>query len=417
MIILSIIHGLTKLTHPVLAGICAWLAGILLFKRVSRQQKYQVWIIFTIGLLGIIFSLSQNNQAVLSAAISINQAVLAMLASVGFLRLVTQPRLQKHETLPTGKSALLRTLYGVHLFGFFINMSVLVIMGDRLAAQQHTLSRQQAIILSRAFGMAVLWSPFFAAMAVVYLYIPHINFLLLMLMGFPLALCGLWLTGRALNGEAESESFTGYPMHFAALWIPSLLALCVVITHFLLPQVPVLTLITLLPLLLVFLVLSLRHGGRSAFQQFYTHITHGLPTMSGELLLFLAAGVMAAGISGVLQVLAIQLPLSQFGFIEASFLLIVILSIAFIGVHPLISITTLSPLFLPIPHDPNLLGMTFLIGWGLGVSGTPFSAMHLMMQGRFHLNTYTMTRWNIGFTLKMIGLSLFVLYSYDWING
>ncbi|ALG69398.2 hypothetical protein [Beggiatoa leptomitoformis] len=416
MICLSTIHGLTGFVSPLGAGICAWLAGILLFKRVSRQQKYQVWIILTIGFICMFFSLSQGKTAVLVAAVSINQAVLAMLAAVGFLRLVTQPRLHKHETLPTGKAALLRTLYGVHLFGFFINMSVLVIMGDRLAAHQTGLSRQQAIILSRAFAMAVLWSPFFAAMAVIYLYIPHINFLLLMAMGLPLALCGLWLTGHELVSEAESQHFVGYPMHFASLWVPSLLAVCVVLVHFLFPQLPVLTLITLLPIVLVVIVLSLQQGLPATFHQIFMHITHNLPTMSGELLLFLAAGVMAAGISSVLQITMIQLPLSHFGLLEATLLLFVILLIALIGVHPLISITTLSSLFLPIPHDPNLLGMTFLMGWGLGVSGTPFSAMHLMMQGRFHLSSYLITRWNIRFTLKMIALSLVVLYCYDLVS-
>ena len=81
------------------------------------------------------------------------------------------------------------------------------------------------------------------------------------------------------------------------IWIVSavLLATLVLTLHQLSPETPVLTLISSLAALLTLIVLFVRHAP-SALSRFVSHIREGLPRMSGELALFLAAGVLAAGI-------------------------------------------------------------------------------------------------------------------------
>ena len=79
-------------------------------------------------------------------------------------------------------------------------------------------------------------------------------------------------------------------MHFAALWIPALLAILVLIAHEILPRVPILSLISSLALAMTLGVLSVRYGA-AGWTRMIEHIRTGLPRMSGELVLFLAAGV------------------------------------------------------------------------------------------------------------------------------
>ena len=67
-------------------------------------------------------------------------------------------------------------------------------------------------------------------------------------------------------------------------------------------------------------ILLLRHASR-ALPEIGAHVREGLPRMSGELLLFLAAGVLAAGIGSAVQGAGWALGLEAFGATEASFLL------------------------------------------------------------------------------------------------
>ena len=60
-----------------------------------------------------------------------NQLIISMMAAVTLLRLLNTPFDETGKDLPTGKSAYLKSMLGVHLFGAVINISALVIMADR----------------------------------------------------------------------------------------------------------------------------------------------------------------------------------------------------------------------------------------------------------------------------------------------
>ena len=135
----------------------------------------------------------------------------------------------------------------IHLFGAAINLSAVVIIGDRLA-RQGTFGKRTAILISRGFSSAALWSTFFAGMAVVLTYSPGAELPILIAVGLPLAVAGLAYTyAEALVSDpSRLAAFSGYPIHFQSLWIPGLLAACVLLTHVFLPQWSVLTVISLL---------------------------------------------------------------------------------------------------------------------------------------------------------------------------
>ena len=76
------------------------------------MQRVQVLALFGIGLAGILSAVYLGGTAKLEKAVSTNQSLLAMLAAVSFLRLVTLPQSAADEMDPRGPGALRRTLLG-----------------------------------------------------------------------------------------------------------------------------------------------------------------------------------------------------------------------------------------------------------------------------------------------------------------
>jgi hypothetical protein len=410
-ILLSLAHGLPLGVPAAFAGAAFWLAGLLLAARVSDLQRTQTLIMLLVGASGLLYAWWRGGEMQLVRALVANQALLAMLAGVSFLRLISLPVAAADERDPRGAAALRRTLLGVHLFGSVINLSAVMILGDRQSRRQ-PMTPLQATTLSRGFALAAHWSPFFAAMGVALSNAPGAELLVLSLVGMPLAAFGLLLSAWQLSRRQGASGYIGYPMHFGALWIPALLATLVMLAHQLMPATAVLTLISALALLLTLVVLAIRELA-GALPPVIQHVQQGLPRMSGELWLFLAAGVLAAGIASTVQSTGWTLDLAGFGATQASLLLLLMVGLSVAGVHPVISIATAHGLLAPLAPDPNLMGITYLMTWAQGVAISPLSGMHLGMQGRFGVDSRGFLRWNGSFTLLMLAADVGVLHLYE----
>ena len=415
MVLLALVASLGWPILASLAGCFAWFAASRMFYRLLPLQRVQVLTMLFLGAAGLIFGqLYKSNVSWWLKALEGNQGLISMLLSVSFLRLIAISELTAKEKLPSGPSALWKMLLGVHAFGAVINFSAMIIMADRLAAKQ-SLTPLQALVITRGFTLAAHWSPFFASMGVVLISAPGASLWKLMPMGLVLAAVGLFIAGRLLIKQPEAELTHAYPMHWRSLTLPLLLALSVLTLHLLVEQVPVLTLVSLLALFFSLSVLFWRYR-LSAGRYLRQHIEHTLPTMSGETLLFLSAGVLAAGLGSALEAVNFSLQLDYFGPWQAWLLLVVMVGISALGVHPVISISTAGGLFSPWVSDPNLLGLVFLMTWALGVSLSPLSGTHLAMQGRYGLSSYAFTRWNLGYVGLLLLVQLVALHFYTWLN-
>ncbi len=414
VVILALLSSLGLSFLAPLAGVLAWVAALMLFHRLSGIQALQVAVLLGVGGAGLIWgALAGGDWQWWVRALEANQALLALLLAVSFLRLVASADLVVDEKLPKGRKALWRTLLGVHLFGAVINFSSLVIMADRMARNK-PLQPLQALVLTRGFMLAAHWSPFFAAMGVALINAPGASLWVLILVGLPVALIALFIAGVRLLSQPEAKELEGYPMHLDALLLPVLLAVSVMVLHFIWEDLPVLTLVSGLSLIFSLVLLRKRHG-KAARKRLKQHIEHTLPTMSGETLLFLSAGVLAAGLGAMVQAAEFQLSLNGFGPWHAWGLLVVMVFVSAIGVHPVISIATAGGLVAPWVSDPNMLAMVFLMGWALGVGVSPLSGTHLTMQGRYGISAFKFPRWNLGFVLVMLLVDLLVLQLYGFV--
>lgn len=416
MLILALIAALTHLIPSYIAGIPVWIAAALLIRQQQRNQLIQSGILFLVGLIGLSIGIFNGvDNRYLLKALEANQLVVAMLIAVSFLRIVATNSIRCNEQLPTGRKAILNTLFGGHLIAAVINISSVMIVGDRLSTRQ-PLTPLQGLTLLRSFSICAIWSPFFAAMGVILISAPGAQLGTLILYGLPTALIALLLSAWQIAQHPDAAHTPGYPMHFRALWMPLLLALLVMIAHQRWPDLPVMTLVTLISMLFVLSYLCISQT-TNGIQQLSNHIHEGLPKLGSEVTLFLAAAVMASGVAAFLTSMQITLAPSDFTAPEACLTLLALVGLALIGMHPVTSSVLAGSILMPSVSDPNLLGITLLLSWSIGVGVSPFSGVQLSLQSRYGISAMTLMKLNRYYSPSMLAIGFAVIWIYSRIAG
>jgi hypothetical protein len=395
-----------------ITGIIAWAACLLLLPRLPRHQLTMVLVLAGIGALGIAFGMARGRDDLISMALTQNVPLAGMLIAVSFLQLIAVRPDTNAEPLEQGRGALFKTMIGVHLFGAVINFSAVAIFADRLSARTK-LTMEQAMGLSQAFIVGATWSPFYGAMAAALTAAPEASLTKLILWGLPVAAAGIAVTWFTLTSKRHggAEHFVGYPLHLESLWVPAVLAISVLLLHEWQPQWPVLAIISAMAALVTLLTLLVRSGAQAG-EALLRHVHTRLPGMNGELTLFLAAGILSAGMNGTIDALDLGLPFAQFGAFEASIVLIVMNVCAWIGLHPIVLVSVLGPWLMPLQPDQTLLAMAFLMSWGVGLTACPMSNTMLGMAGRYGLPFGKLLGLNRRYSIKMTAACIAVIYIY-----
>ena len=412
MALLAVAASISSLISPIWSGLAGWSAALLLFRRLPRAMVYQISAMLLIGSGCILWAMLGRIPLDLTRAISANIHVIALIASVTFLRLISLPGNQAQVPLPSGKTALVKTAWGLHLFASVINLSAVMIFGNRME-QAAKINRLQAVLFSRAFCNGCYWSPFYVSIATALVYAPGSDFITLVLAGLPIALSGLLITTLQLVRDDDSEKTYGYPLRFEALLVPLLLSIAVILLNRLFPEFPVLTLITILSFLLALLALVICTPS-TAFRQIGAHIVSGLPDMYRELMLFLAAGVMSTGIAALLVSSEISLGITSVSPLIAGGFILAAMAFSLLGVHPIVTISIVGSLLSNTSYNVNLLGVAMMMMWGNSIVVSPFSGINLTLQGRFGISSFSIMRWNAGYALTMLIVSIMALYAYHY---
>jgi hypothetical protein len=388
------------------AGLAAWGAGVLLWPQLARAQKRQALFLAGAGVVAYGFALARGASPSLMGLLTQNTALLGMLAAVSFLRLLRPPEAGS-DGLPRGRAALWRTLVGVHVLGAVINLSAVFIMADRIGPDGKPRT-EQAAALVRAFLAAALWSPFFAATAVALTYAPGASPLGLAASGMALAAALLWLAGRDIERASGNRAadFVGYPMQAASLRIPAVLAALVATGHWLVPEWTALSVISLASLAVVCVAVLAERGPRGGGRALYCHVRDRLPGMSGELVLFLSAAVFASGLRALMDSGGLWLPFTAFGVTEAALVLAVMILLAALGIHAVITIAMASAWLAPLQPEPTLLALVFVQSWAIGLAAGPMSGIHLALQGRYGLSPARLARGNVRYCLQAYAVAV-----------
>lgn len=396
----------------IVSGILAWLAFILLFQTLKSKK---IIVILLISSLIAYFVCYVNDYKVdFFKVFTVNQYLLTLLIGVGFLRLVATPRKDKIQKLPKGKNSFIKTYLGVHLFGSVINLSSLLLVADKMY-KKAPLTNAQIILLTRSFASDAYWSPFFVAFAAAITYAPKLTTSIILVNGIVLAFLAFLITYYEVNKEKKFniDEFYGYPLSFDTLYLPILLAFLVLLTNHFYPQIKVIILISSFSILMTFFILPVKKGILETTKIFKFHIIDELPKMKSEISLFLVAGMFGITISSILVGLDLSFPFDVFDWKIASILLLVFIFLAFIGIHPIITIAIIGDFLSGVNH--TLLAVTFLMAWSTTVSTSPFSGLNLTIVARYNVNAKEIFMLNIVYAFKMYvicTICLFILSNY-----
>lgn len=396
----------------IVSGILAWLAFILLFQTLKSKK---IIVILLISSLIAYFVCYVNDYKVdFFKVFTVNQYLLTLLIGVGFLRLVATPRKDKIQKLPKGKNSFMKTYLGVHLFGSVINLSSLLLVADKMY-KKAPLTNAQIILLTRSFASDAYWSPFFVAFAAAITYAPKLTTSIILVNGIVLAFLAFLITYYEVNKEKKFniDEFYGYPLSLDTLYLPILLAFLVLLTNHFYPQIKVIILISSFSILMTFFILPVKKGILETTKIFKFHIIDELPKMKSEISLFLVAGMFGITISSILVGLDLSFPFDVFDWKIASILLLVFIFLAFIGIHPIITIAIIGDFLSGVNH--TLLAVTFLMAWSTTVSTSPFSGLNLTIVARYNVNAKEIFMLNIVYAFKMYvicTICLFILSNY-----
>jgi hypothetical protein len=222
-------------------------------------------------------------------------------------------------------------------------------------------------------------------MATCLLYAPSARLAELCMPSTPSCLFGFVFTfaeHRFRAGEALA-TFEGFPVKFSALWVPSIMVICVLALHHVLPTVLVLVLVSALSIDVTTAVLTWRRSLFQALSTIGNFSSERLPEIYGELALFFSASIMATGLAALISQTSPTLNVGAFTPEVTVAVLAVLLVLAVAGVHALVSIVTASAILLPLDPEPALLAFVFLVTWSVGVTGGPMSGLNLVMQSRY----------------------------------
>lgn len=382
-----------------------WMASFILF--FAMKSKRLILFLLFFSFLAFLYSFSNEFYIDYFKAFSINIYLLTLLISVGFLKLIATPRKDKDE-LPKGKLSFIKTYLGIHLFGSIINLSSLLLVADKMY-KKAKLTPLQIIVLTRSFSSDAYWSPFFVAFAAALTYAPNLNTFSIISFGIFLAIFSFVITYfEVIGSKFHFDDFYGYPLSLQTLYLPLLLASFVLLTHFYYADLKIILLISSFAFLLTILILPIKKGLKESSKILKYHILEELPKMKSEIILFLVAGFFGIIASSVLLGLDFKLPFIIFDYKIASIMLLIFILLAFIGIHPIISISILGNFFADANH--TLVAMTFLMAWATTVSTSPISGLNLTMSARYNCNPKEIFKLNIFYAFKMYIICVILLF-------
>lgn len=393
-LILFILSSLNPSLILVVA-VAAWLVVVIEWNRLSVGPRRQAMFLLIVGIAALIFSYQQGVFLGWKKIVTQNLQLLPMFIAVSFLGL-TNPDIQ-NDDLPKGRRAMVSTSFGTNLLGAVINLSILFVFGDRLA-RNGSLTKAQSILLGRSFCAAAWWSPFFLAAGVALTYAPDMLYHRTVIPG--LFLCFVAICYSIIEvGFVRKLEFSGYPVRMESMTVPFLLAVGVFIGHYFFPDLGMIMLICLVaPPAAVILMRK-----RPRLPHLYDFINNRITSTVSQFALFLTAGSFSIGITSIIQVYPEIFNLTGKAFTNSLFAIIsaLLIFLGLIGLHPLVGISVISPLLLPLNPDHSQIAFLFLTCWAISTGSSPLSGVGLVLCSRYRIQARSILVNNIHYAVFM----------------
>ncbi|OPX56412.1 hypothetical protein SAMN02745127_01904 [Oceanospirillum multiglobuliferum] len=413
---LTLLDTLNLVETTTLATCLAWGFVVLEFPSLTRKQTTPILILMLGGLGFALWAWLETGHIDLLGMADEHIKLAMLLTAVSFIRLAT--RVHAGDQCRGFKSFFM-TFSGMHLFSSVANFSSLFLFGDQIKqpqAQGALVSPLSYRLLTRGFSLAIFWSPFLSMIPLVLELVPGTNMSAVYPWALSLVAFGFILTliEARLREPKQLSEYQGYPIQVSSLALPLLLISTLLMVHQLLPDVPMLALISSVAVLVPILWVLVVKGSNETWGRIKGHVQQQLPNTRPEISLFLAAGFLAAGVKTCISAGLIASPFDHTDALVASIVMLLIFFISSLGIHQFALMAIFAGLMSQVTTTPHLMAIAYMVGVSLSMSGSLFSGVNIIIQNQFKVSSTAILRDNMPYSLIMLAFSsgmLFVMES------
>jgi hypothetical protein len=320
-----------------------------------------------------------------------------------------------------------RKIFGsISVFLFFLG-PILNLGSIRILHETIKDFKSEPILLAKSylvgFSTVILWSPYFASVAMVlhYLHVPLLDYLPL---GLGLAvtqliignlLFWLWLNkkkpGNLLPARDVFDSdLSGHHKRkmYHLLWLIAFLMVIIFSTEHM-TMWPMMFIVSILSVLFPLSWAAARRKKSECLHSFHEYRTIVVPRMNNEVVLFLSAGLFAQSLAGTL--IADKIKLFMINIAGVSFLLFSItvifsiLILTFIGIHQIVIVTVLATQMNPemLGTAPEVLALLLMVSWSMSSVLSPANPLNLIVSNAVKQSGFAVGfKWNGFYLLSML---------------
>ena len=400
MCLLTLLNTVLPLGLAGLATLLCWLYIAIEMPRLKPKQRKQILILFGIGIAAAALAWSQGSDMSLQTLLGEHLKLAMLLTSISFIGMAGRVGCNASKR---GIRSFITTLLGMHFFSSVANFSSVIIVGDQIK-QKQGIDQLSQWVLSRGFGMAVLWSPFLSLLPLVLEQVPGVDLTQVYPFAITLAVIGLSLSiiEARVRAATALQGFSGYPLKTETLALPVVLITLILLLSWQMPQLPMVFLVSLLSIIVPIALMAVMSNVRSASRKISLHVSEKLSESRAEISLFMSAGVLAAGVKACIAVGLISLPFTQTDAGVASLVLVMIVGLAYLGIHQLALVAIFAGLLADITVTPNLMAIAYVLGTSLAMSGSTFSGLNFIMKSRFNATDGEIIRNQLPYNLTML---------------
>lgn len=400
MCLLTLLNIVLPLGLAGLATLLCWLYIAIEMPRLKPKQRKQILALFATGIAAAALAWNQGADLSLQALFGEHLKLAMLLTSISFIGMAGRVGC---DTSKPGIHSFITTLLGMHFFSSVANFSSVIVVGDQIK-QNKGIDQLSQWVLSRGFGMAVLWSPFLSLLPLVLEQVPGVELAQVYPFSIALAAIGLLLSilEARFRAAAALQNYAGYPLKTETLTLPLILIAMILLLSWQMPQLPMVFLVSLLSIVVPIALMVVLSNIRSASRQLSLHVSEKLSESRAEISLFMSAGVLAAGVKACISVGLISLPFTQTNAGVASLVLVMIVGLAYLGIHQLALVAIFAGLLADITVTPNLMAIAYVLGTSLAMSGSTFSGLNFIMKSRFNATDGEIIRNQLPYNLIML---------------
>lgn len=394
--------------------------ALALFSYLPYLSRVPLTVVIVLNVTAIIFYIIGGTMDDVIEGLLMNTAVLMIFIFVPLLSIpITSPRYLKDITgmlktsFKSTKQSYNALKLGTFSIGSVLNVGTLPILyylTDTEQFKDHKVMRMAA--LNRGFALAFAWSPYFISIAVILSYF-EVQWITIAAYGLALAVISMVAEWFLFSNDKYPEMPSSPPVYYNKNRIVELAVIMLGMTALIIAldvfsNFAIVNIIPIVAIVLFFIWSTVIGGIEKVVKGLKSYTQERIPKMGNELLIFISAGVFGTSLLVVgFDTLLINM-LEAAGVNHVLLLIpifaVMILGLAFLSVHPIISITIASLAVLSMDMDVSdhyYIAIGLLLNWTVTVNMSPFTGVNLLMSSLADRSIFTVPKHNVLYSLGL----------------